>query len=140
MEDIMDVWSQSYDSSTGVTDLYGDLATGKGLVYRRGLDPWPIEAETLAPAAGQIIVGGLDEQLEPRGRVTRLGRPATEYHGFLEEEEQGVLCRNEVTQVVSPPYLLFSHVHDARNAAHYYIREIVSLDEGIVADSDLSPP
>jgi hypothetical protein len=140
MEKIMDIWSQSYNKGAGVTELYGDLATGKGLVYRRGQNPWPIEAAKIVPAVEQIIAGELEKQLEPRGQTKRLGRAATEYHGYLEGEDQGIPYKSEVTRVVSPPYLLFSKVSNAQNADDSYIREIVSLDEGIVADSDLTPP
>ena len=140
---MMDIWSQSRDrdaTACGVTELYGDLATGKGWVVRGGQAAWPIAADELAPAAEQILAGELDRQLEPRGQVTRLGRPSTEYHGFLEGGDQGIPYRSEITRVVSPPYLLFSDVRDAQNAGHYYTREVVSLEEGSAADLDLTPP
>jgi hypothetical protein len=123
-----------------MTELYGDLATGQGLVYRAGQDPWAIEAEKLAPVAEQILAGKFDKQLARREQNTRLGRPSIEYHGFLEGEDQGVPYTSEVTRVVSLPYLLFSDVRDSENADHYYRLEIISLEEGTVADSDLAPP
>jgi len=142
MEEIMDIWAQSHmgEATPGATELYGDLATGKGLVYRRGQAAWPIAADTLAPSAEQILVGGLDKQLELRRRVIHLGRPSTEYHGFLEGKDQGMPYKSEVTRVVLPPYLLFSSVCDAQNADYWYTREVVSLDEGAVTDLDLTPP
>jgi hypothetical protein len=141
IEEIMDASSQSRDlGAGGVTELYGDLVTTKGWVYRGGEPAWPIAAEQLAPAAAQILAGGIEKQMEPRGQVTRLGRPSTEYHGFLEGDDQGIPYRSEVTLVVSPPYLLFSDVRDAQNAHHYYTREVDSLEEGAVADLDLMPP
>jgi hypothetical protein len=143
MEEFMDVWSQSLDegaTNRGVTEFYGDLSSGKGWVYGEGQAPWPIEAAELAPAAEQILALGLDDQLEPRDQVTRLGRPSTEYHGFLKEEDQGIPYQSEVTRVVSPPYLLFSHVRDAQNADRYYTREVVSLEEGAATDTELTPP
>ena len=143
MEEIMDIWSQAPDMSAAApaaTELYGDLATGQGWVRRGGQAAWPMAAEKLAPAAEQILAGGLDQRLERLGEVTRLGRPGTEYHGFLEGEEQGHAYTSAVTRVVSPPYLVFSHVHDARNPGHYYTCEIVALEEGAATDPDLTPP
>jgi hypothetical protein len=142
IEEIMDIWSQSQDmgaATRGVTELYGDLATGEGWVLRGEQAAWPIRADELAPAAEQILAGGHDKQLEPRGQVTRLDRPSTEYHGFLEGEDQAIPYKSEVTRVVSPPYLLLSKAHNAQNANHSYTREVVSLEEGAVADSDLTP-
>jgi hypothetical protein len=143
IEEMMDVWSQSRDTGSAarsVTELYGDLATGEGWVLRGGQAAWPIRADELAPAAEQILAGGLDEQLQPRAQVTRLGRPATEYHGFLEGKDQGIPYRSEVTRVISAPYLLLSEVRNAENAGHSYTREVFSLEEGAAADSDLTPP
>jgi hypothetical protein len=143
IEEMMDVWSQSRDTGSAarsVTELYGDLATGEGWVLRGGQAAWPIRADELAPAAEQILAGGLDEQLQPRAQVTRLGRPATEYHGFLEGKDQGIPYRSEVTRVISAPYLLLSEVRNAENAGHSYTREVLSLEEGAAADSDLTPP
>jgi hypothetical protein len=143
IEEIMDVWSQAQDrgaAARGVTDLYGDLATGEGWVLRGEQAAWPIPADELAPAAEQILAGGLDKQLQPRGQVARLGRPSTQYHGFLEGQDQGIPYRSEVTRVVSPPYLLLSEVRNAQNASHSCTREVVSLEEGATTDRDLTPP
>jgi hypothetical protein len=142
LEAIMDVWSQSAEAgvaAAGATELYGDLATGEGWVRRHGQAAWPIAAETLAPAAEQILAGEPDARLERRGPVTRLGRPGVEYQGVLEGEEQGIPYRSAVTRVVAPPYLLFSDVRDAANPDHAYTREVVALEEGAVADADLMP-
>jgi hypothetical protein len=143
LEAIMDVWSQSSaagPAAPGATELYGDLATGEGWVRRRGQAAWPIAAETLAPAAEQILAGETDARLARRGSVTRLGRPGVEYQGVLEGEEQGVPYRSAVTRVVAPPYLLFIDVRDAANPDHAYTREVVALEEGAVADAHLTPP
>jgi hypothetical protein len=143
IEEMMDVWSQSQNigvTTRGVTELYGDLSTGEGWVLRGEKAPWPILANELAPAAEQILAGGLEKQLQPRGQVTRLGRPCTEYHGFLEGEDEGIPYKSEVTRVVSPPYLLLSIVRNAQNANHSYTREVVSIEEGAAVDQDLTPP
>lgn len=143
IEEIMDVWSRSHDVSAaarGVSELYGDLATGEGRVVRGGQPAWPIEADELAAAAEQILAKGLDQRLKPQAQVTRLGRPATEYQGFFEGEEEGIPYKSEVTLVVSPPFLLLSDVRDARNAGHSYTREVVSLEEGAASDQDLALP
>jgi len=143
IEEIMDRWSQSQDrgaAARAATELYGDLATGEGWVLRGGQAAWPMRADELAPAAEQILAGELDQQLQPRQQVTRLGRPATEYHGYLEGDDRGIPYKNEVRRIVSPPYLLLSEVRDAQNASHSYTRELVSLEEGAATDADLTPP
>jgi hypothetical protein len=141
LEAMMDIWSQAPEPDAPApvaTELYGDLATDDGWVRRRQ-EPRPIRAARLAPIAEQILAGALDARLEARGQVTRLGRQCTEYHGVLEGEEEGRPYASVVTRVVSPPYLLYSHVHNANNAGHSYTREIVALEEGVVADPDLTP-
>jgi hypothetical protein len=140
IEEMMDISSQSRITDTEPTELYGDLATKQGLVYSQGEDPWPIDAAKLAPAAEQIIAGDLDEQLEPRGEVIHLSRPSTRYHGVLEKDDDGIPSKREVTRIVSLPYLLFSNVRDSQDVDHYYTREVVTLNEGSVDDSDLTPP
>jgi hypothetical protein len=141
MEEIMDVHSQAlHPGDREPTEFYGDRSTTKGWVRRGGQAPWPIDAAQLLPAAEQILVGALDERLEWRGQVTRLGRQATELHGLLEGEEEGIPYRSEVTRVISPPFVLFSQIRDATSAARSYTREVVSLDEGGAADPDLTPP
>ena len=139
LEEMMDIQSESRMPLDGVTDLYGDLATNEGWVRRKDQPAWPTEAEELAPAAGQILAGDL-AGLEPRGQVLRLGRTCTEYQGVREGADDGISYRSAVTQVISPPFLLFSHVHDADDADRSYIHEIVSLEEGATADADLAPP
>ncbi len=141
MEEIMDARSQARAGVAGaVTDMYGDLATNEGWVYRGQEPGWLITAEELAPAARQIFFKEPNRQLEPRGQVTHLGRPATEYHGFVEGEEEGIPYKSEVTQIISPPYLLFCSVRDAKNADHYFTRAVVSLEEGVATDEDVTPP
>jgi hypothetical protein len=140
LEHMMDIWSQSREAVPAPTELYGDRATGVGRVRERGADPWEIPAGEIAPIAEQILAQKRSTNLE-RGRdVARLGRRATEYHGFLEGELGGVRWRSEFTQVVSPPYLLHRHVSDAQSPRCYYTREIISLEEGIVGDADVMAP
>jgi len=132
LEEMMDIQSESRIPADGVTDLYGDLATDEGWVCRKAQPAWRTEAAELAPAAAQSLTGEL-AGLEPRGHVTRLGRACTEYQGALEGG-------SAVTYIVSPPYLLLSHVHAADDADHSYTREVVALEEGAVTDEDLAPP
>jgi hypothetical protein len=141
LEAMMDIWSQAPEPGAPApiaTELYGDLATDDGWARRRQ-ELRPIRAATLRPIAEQILAGALDPRLERRGTVTRLGRQCVEYHGILEGEEEGQPFASAVTRIVSPPYLLYSHVQDARYASHSYTREIVALDEGVVGDRDLTP-
>lgn len=142
IEEIMDVWSQSQkanDVTPIATELYGDLATNEGWVRRRGETPWPIKAEELAPAAEQILDRELNARLESRGEVSCLGRLCTEYEGFLEGEDQDTPYRSSVTRIVSPPYVLSTMARDTKNASHYYSREIVALNDGVVTDEELAP-
>lgn len=132
LEEMMDIQSASRIPADGVTDLYGDLATEEGWVFRPGQPARPAEAGKLAPVAAQILAGELTG-LEPRGHATRLGRDCTEYQGAL-------AGGSAVTYIVSPPYLLFSYVHKADDAGPSYTREIISLDEGAVTEEDLAPP
>ncbi len=141
LEETMDRWTPLSRLPAGNTDLFGDLATAQGLVVRTGQEPWPAAADRLAAAARQILAG--ESTLSGPGTLrecVRLGRPATEIRGYVEGSDQGAPYRNEVTRVVSPPYLLYSDVRDARAAGHYFTREILSLEEGAVSDSDLAPP
>jgi hypothetical protein len=48
--------------------------------------------------------------------------------------------QNDVTRVISPPYLLFEATRSAANAELSYVREIVALDDGRVTDADVTPP
>ena len=141
MEEIMDIRSRSLRTDdSGETELYGDLATGEGWVRRLGQPAWPIPVEELVPAAEQILAGELHPKLEVVRQVTRLGRPATEYHGFLGGDDPGASHSTEVTRIVSGPYLLLNSVRDVQNPDHYYTRDVVSLEEGGVTDSDLELP
>jgi hypothetical protein len=142
IEEIMDVWSQSREAEAkfvGVTELYGDSATNEGWVRRREQAAWPLAADKLAPAAEQILAGKVDTQLQPRGQVTCLGRLCVEYDGFLEGEEQDVPYKTAVRRLVSLPYLLSSIAREAQNASHYFVREIVALEEDVTTDKDLTP-
>jgi hypothetical protein len=143
IEDLMDIHSQALDTSNAAgraTELYGDLATNKAWVRRQGQEAWPIAATELAPAARLILAAGTIDGLERRAVVVRLGRSCTEYHGFLQGEMEGRHYRSEVTRIVSPPYLIENRVRDARDTTYTYVREIVALDEGVVTDSELTPP
>ncbi len=128
-------------SAPGATELYGDLATGEGWVRRRGpRRRGPSPPMTLAPAAEQMLAGEPRQRRQRRGLVTRLGRPGAEYQGVLEGNEQTASLPERRHARRLTPYLLFSDVRDAANPNHFYPREIVALDEGAVADADLTPP
>jgi hypothetical protein len=135
MEEIMDRNAQA----AGPTDVYGDLATNEGWVASHGQPPWPMAAETLAPAAEQILAGELDPLLEKGAEPSCLGRRCITYHGLIEGEEESLPFQSRVTCLVSPPYLIAIDVRDAKNANHFYTREVIALEEESVADSDLTP-
>ena len=139
LEEVMDIWSESQRAGARVTEIYGDIASDEGWVAPAGQAAWQVEAAELAPAAEQILTNGLEKRLQARRHVPRLGRAATEYYGFISGNDEKVAYTNEVTLVVSPPYLLLSEVRDAQNPEHYYTREIVSLETGGVSDADLTP-
>ena len=87
----------------------------------------------------QILAGKVDTQLQPHGQLTCLGRLCIEYDGFLEGEEQDVPYKTAVRRLVSLPYLLSSIAREAQNASHYFVREIVALEEDVTTDKDLTP-
>lgn len=140
MEDFMDREDAARKHAPGVTDLYGDLATGAGVVARWSDKPWPKSAQELAPVARQVLSGDRTAWLARTGEVTRLGRKATEYKGAVEVEENGHAMKSNVVLVVDPPFLLLHDTRDAGIEDFYYVREVVSLDTGVVTDADLAPP
>lgn len=140
LEEIMDQWSESLHPDAAVTDLYGDLATSRGVVQRTGQSAWDMEAGKLAPVANQIFVSTETQGFTLARKTIRLQRPSLEYHGSVRGKIQGISFRSEIIHVVSPPYLLLSRVHDARDPNHYSLREIVWLEEGNVQEHDLIPP
>ncbi len=139
LEGMMDQYSQSLHPSKRATELYGDLGAPEGVIHRTGEEPWSAEVGKLAPVAAQFLAGEFRAPLEQPVTCLRLGRTCTHYHGYIEGIELGVPYKNEVTRIVSPPYLMFSCVRDVTNSNYYYIREIVSLQEGTVSNADLIP-
>lgn len=121
------------------TELYGDLASDAGLVVRPGLPAVELSAAALAPVAEQILAHNRMIGLQIVAATTRLGRAATEYHGFVMVSADGAQYRNEVTRVIAPPYLLFERTR-AAGAELSYTREVTALDDGAVGDADLVPP
>jgi hypothetical protein len=140
IEEIMDVSRQTSESSSDRSEMYGDLATGSGLVFWVQPDPWSMSAAELSSVANQIFSDGPGPNLLPQGHETQLGRKAAVYGGFFEGEEDGVRFKTEITQRIASPYLLLNGSRDAANAGHYFIREIVTLEEDVVADRDLIKP
>lgn len=143
MEDLMDRDADARARASqppAPTELYGDLATDDGWVYPPRRPPAEIRAAKLAPAAEQILARNKMTGLQIGAAAVRLGRTATEYHGFVRVTDDGEQYENEVTRVIAPPYLLLETTRSASNAALSYVREIVALDEGTVTDADVTPP
>lgn len=140
MEEMMDRRSAAKRAPSGVTEVYGDLESGAGLVVPSVGEPWAKDAVALVPLARQVLAGDRVSTLGRAGGVKRLGRDATEHKGEVEVEENGAERRNTVVRVVAPPYLLLDDVRDAELADHYYVREVLALDEGVVTDADVTPP
>jgi hypothetical protein len=122
------------------TELYGDLASDDGWIYAPRRPPAEMRAAKLAPAAEQILARNKMTGLQIGATATRLGRPATEYHGFVMVSDDGEPYQNDVTRAISPPYLLFEATRSTGNAELSYVREIVALEEGGVTDADVTPP
>jgi hypothetical protein len=141
IEEMMDRRDAARRKPSGVTEIYGDLASDTGFVIPAVGKAYAREARELAPIARQVLAGDRTAGLTRSGEVSRLARSATEYKGDVEVEENGAKRRNTVVRVVAPPYLLLDDVRNAElTATHYYVREIVALDEGVVTDADLAPP
>ena len=140
MEEIMDRRAAARRPPVGVTEVFGDLASGEGWVVATGSPRWAKPASELAPIARQVLAGDRAAGLDRRSAVTRLARAATEYHGVVEVQEDGAPQHVAVVRVIDPPFLLLDDVRDAGSADHYYIREVVVLDQGVVTDADLAPP
>lgn len=140
MEAIMDRNTAARRKPEAPTDLYGDLATGDGWVFESPLPPRPMSAASLLPAATQILGADAADGLTRAGEVTRLGRAATEYRGTVEVTEDGARHQNAVVRVIAAPYVLLDETRSAASAEHFYIRELIALDEGAATDADLTPP
>lgn len=140
IEEVMDRRSAAQRQPAGVTEVFGDLATGAGLVVPSVGAPWAKDAVELAPLARQVLAADLAPSLVRAGDVKRLGLDATEYKGEVEVDEKGARRRNTVVRVLAPPFLLLDDVRDAELADHYYVREVVALDAGVVTEADVTPP
>lgn len=141
MEEMMDRESEMQRAPHGTTELYGDLATGGGLVVQPLRDPWPTSAAELAPAATQLLASGRLAGLTPGPEVDHGGRKAVVYRGAIEGEEDGAPYRTEVTRLVAQPYVLRDEARDAAlPESLYLVREVLLLEEGVVTDADVTPP
>jgi hypothetical protein len=140
MEDFMDRSSAARRPPRSPTELYGDLATGDGWIFRVSAAPRSEPAAELARVAEQILAHGKDAGLRRIGDVTVLGRAAAEYRGTASVTEDGTPYHNEVYRVIAAPYLLIEKLHDSQVPALSYQRELISLDEGGVSDADVAPP
>gem|GEM_PF-5314922 len=141
LEEIMDIQSRFMKKSDfGVTEFFGDIATGQGLVYESGSPPWAIEAKEILPLAEQIFSYGIEQHLKPVQLTSQFERACTEYHGFLDGQEAGVKFKSELRVIVSSPFVFLNEVHDAEIRNYYFIREFVEFREGKVTDADVEPP
>lgn len=142
IEEMMDIWSQSQRAGSpklAPTTLYGDVATNEGWVHRGDQEPWTTAARDLAPAAEQILDRRFTSQLERRRDVTFLGRRGVEYQGVLKGDKEGVSYSRDIIRIVSAPFVLLNTVRDAKNPSHYYTTEVVSIEENVVTDDDVTP-
>lgn len=121
IEELMDATAER--RASGVTELYGDVATNEGWVVRHNAPPWPIDAEALAPAAEQILAG----ETTPSSEV-------------IEGDESGIAFRTMVTRAISGRFVIRYEARNAKNGDHFYAREVVALEEGVVTDSDVAAP
>jgi hypothetical protein len=140
MEDLMDRSSAARRPPSPPTELYGDLATGDGWIFRAGAAPRSQPAAELVPVAEQILARGKDAGLRKVGDISALGRAAAEYRGTASVTEDGTTYHNEVYRVIAAPYLLVEKLHDSEVPGLAYQRELTSLDEGSVSDADVAPP
>lgn len=140
IEEMMDRHAaQRRPRPTQPTELRGDLTSDDGWIQLPDREPAEMRASKLAPVAEQILAHDKTVGLRIRARSTRLGRAAPEYHGFVTVSDRGDAYTNEVTRVISPPYLLFESTRSTANAKLAYVREIIQLDEDGVTDADLTP-
>jgi hypothetical protein len=140
LEEIMDRRSAARRPPAGATEIFGDLASDAAWNYAPGSSPWSQPAHELAPIARQPLAGDRAVGLTAGAAATHLGRTATEYRGQLQVVEAGASRRNAVVRLIAPPFLLLDDVRDAGNANHFYIREVIALDLGVVTDADLARP
>lgn len=90
--------------------------------------------------AEQILARTKMVGLQIGASSTKLGRTCTEYRGLVTVTEDGEPYTNAVTRLIASPYLLLDDARDSANAELSYVREILSLDEGTVTDTDVTPP
>jgi hypothetical protein len=129
--------------ATSPIDLYGELRTDEGWVFRpirEGRERGPIRASKFAPVAEQVLARGKEVGLAAGPRSTRLGRATTEYRGVVTVTDNGKQFQNTVTRAIAPPYLLLDDTRSANNPELGYVREVITLEEGTVTDPDVTPP
>jgi hypothetical protein len=141
MEEFMDRESEAMRAPHGATELYGDLATGCGMVVQPLRDPWRMSGVELAPAATQLLAVGRLAGLTPGSEVDHYGRKAIAYHGRIEGREEGSSYLTNLTRLVHSQYVLLDEARDAASPESLYLlREVVLLEEGIVSEGDVTPP
>jgi hypothetical protein len=141
MEELMDRASEVQRAPHGVTELYGDLATDRGLVLQPLRDPSAQSASSLAPAATQLLADGRLAGLTAGAETSHLGRKAVAYRGVLEGQEEGRPYRTERHRLVAAPYVLLDEARDAASPQSLFlVREVTLLEEGGVTEADVTPP
>jgi len=140
IEEMMDLSRVHESRADRMTEIYADLSSEHGWVYRWQQPRWALPSQQLAPAAQQILIDTVDSRLQRIGQVTLLNRQCTEYRGAVDVAADGLDHKSEVTLVVCPPFVLLNHTCDALDRSWFMRREVTQLDEGVVIDDDVVPP
>jgi hypothetical protein len=120
---------------SGVIDVYGDRAARAGTVIKDGRK-LELDTKSLLPL-GELLLSGDVDGLKPTGRGRLLNRDATEYTTSLPGEDGAGAT---VRRLVSGQFTLLREVTSERGEGALLRVEVLSLDEGVVHDSDVGGP
>jgi hypothetical protein len=141
IEDFMDAGDRARADAGPVprrpTDLYGDRASGEGVVQEPHGSRWTIAAAALAPVAEQLLAAVSEQDTAVAVGPVRLGRSSQEYRTALVGTEDGREYRSEVRRLSAVPYVLLREV---RQGDLFVEVETLELAENVVTDADLRPP
>lgn len=131
LEDLMDQTGRL----EGVTEFYGDRATGAGLIIDPAGGRHKVPAALILPLAGQLFaeVTGLT----PGARSRVAGRDAVAYVRVLTGTDHAGSFRQDVRLTVAGAYVLSRTAERTGITAH---TEVTALDEGVVTSADVTPP